>query len=125
MNPIRLRIAQATRKVEREPSRAQIEAGNHRKGHVVWNGMHVVVENPVGGERSGVDVHGKPRSTTMQHHYGYVRSTEGADGDPVDEFMGPATESEHVYIIDQRNPATVDSDKRKVTRSFRVCLVTR
>lgn len=52
-------IAQAANQVDRQPTDAQIEAGNYRKGHFPWNGMHLVIENPKGSVRSGTDAAGK------------------------------------------------------------------
>ncbi len=48
----------------------------HIKGHLSPHGMHIVIENPHGSTRSGTDADGKAWSSTMAHHYGYVRSTK-------------------------------------------------
>jgi RNA polymerase sigma factor (sigma-70 family) len=39
----------------------------------------------------------------MPADYGYIKRTEGADGDAVDVFIGPHRQSEMVYVIDQCN----------------------
>ncbi len=37
----------------------------------------------------------------MGAHYGYIKRSEGADGDAVDVFIGPHKESPIVFVIDQ------------------------
>ena len=73
-----------------EPTEGQKEAGNYAKGHVRIGGLDVSIENPAGSERSGVGRDGKPWSTTMEAHYGYIRGSEGRDGEtpfaPTTEF---------------------------------------
>jgi hypothetical protein len=79
------------------PTEAQAKAGNYPKGHVRFAGLDVSIENPAGSKR-------KPEWPTMQAHYGYVKGTEGADGDHVDVFLRPATPVDWdgtAYVIDQ------------------------
>ncbi|HWQ07699.1 MAG TPA: hypothetical protein VN436_01280, partial [Holophaga sp.] len=118
MNPVRLQIAQAARETDRHPSEGQIKAGNYRKGSFAWNGMQIVIENPQGSVRRGVDASGRAWETKMAHHYGYVRSSEGADGDPVDVFVGESPESERVFVVDQVDPETGAFDEHKVMVGF-------
>lgn len=84
-----------------EPTPAQIEAGNYKKGHVSILGLDVSIENPKGSTRSGTDPDGKEWSVTMNNHYGYIRKTQGADGDHVDVFVGPNPASQQVFVVDQ------------------------
>ncbi len=85
-----------------EPTQAQKEAGNYRKGHIKISGLDISVENPQGSVRSGVDESGKKWSTKMKSHYGYFKRTEGKDGDQVDTFIKPGTENvDKVYVVDQ------------------------
>lgn len=85
-----------------EPSQAQKEAGNYRKGHVNFDGLDLTIENPVGSERKGVDPNGQPWSVGMTAHYGYLKRSEGADGDQVDVYLAehPHTGAP-VYVFDQ------------------------
>ena len=87
-----------------EPTEAQKEAGNYRKGHARIHGLDIAIENPKGSIRSGTDSKGKKWEVEMHSHYGYIKKTEGADGDHVDVFVGPNPESEKVFIVDQINP---------------------
>lgn len=85
-----------------EPTEAQASAGNYAKGHVKIHGLDISIENPSGSTRSGTDETGKPWSTTLANHYGYIRRTEGADGVQVDAFIGPNPESDRVFVVNQR-----------------------
>jgi len=97
-----------------QPTDAQKDAGNYQKGHVSFQGLNVSIENPVGSDRSGIDKDGTPWSQTMQSHYGYIRGTEGNDGDHVDAFIGPNRASTQAYIIDQVHPSDGRFDEHKV-----------
>ncbi|GGI85829.1 hypothetical protein GCM10007978_24380 [Shewanella hanedai] len=101
-----------------EPSQAQKEAGNYKMGHVKVNGMDVSIENPKGSQRSGVDSDGMDWSVTMNQHYGYIKGTEGADGDHVDVFIGDSPQVDNVYIVDQIEPKSGKFDEHKVMIGF-------
>lgn len=112
-------IDRAARAADTAPTDAQKEAGNYTRGHVRLHGLDVTIENPKGSTRSGVDRHGKRWSVTMRHHYGYIKRTEGADGDHVDVFIGPHPESDLVFVIDQIRPDTGRFDEHKVVLGAR------
>lgn len=97
-----------------EPTPAQIAAGNYRKRAVAWRGLTISIENEPGSVRRGVDRGGVPWETRMLFPYGYVRGSEGLDGDHVDVFLGPDLDAPVVYVIDQMAPpdfARVDEQK--------------
>lgn len=80
-----------------EPSLAQIEAGNYKKGHVRIGGLDIAIENPAGSKR-------RPEWPTLMSHYGYIKRTEGNDGDHLDVFVKKGTPSDYsgpVYVVDQ------------------------
>ncbi len=85
------------------PTPAQAAAGNYRKGKVKIHGLDVSLETVKGAERTGVDEDGQSWAATMPADYGYIRRTEGADGDHVDVYVGDMPQSSQVFIIDQRN----------------------
>lgn len=66
-------------------------------------GLNIVVENPRGTFREGIDLNGDEWSVEMPHHYGYIKGYDGADGDEVDCFVGPNMRSRDVYVITQNN----------------------
>ncbi len=102
-----------------EPSQAQIEAGNYKKGHVNVQGLDISIENPTGSIRKGVDEDtGKEWSTEMKDHYGYIKRTEGKDGDQVDVFIGDSPESAKVFVVDQINQETGSFDEHKVMLGY-------
>lgn len=111
-------VAAAGERVEPDPSEAQIESGVYRKGHLKWEGLDLSIENPKGSERRGVDKGGKPWSVTLPADYGYIRRTEGADGDQVDFYMGPSPESRQVYVVDQVDAETGRFDEQKIMMGF-------
>lgn len=86
---------------EAQPSEAQKEAGNYRKAKINVQGLEISIENPRGTKRTGTDPKGEKWSVTMKSSYGYIRRTEGADGEHVDVFVGPKPDSDQVFIIDQ------------------------
>ena len=93
----------AAQSVDTEPTQAQKEAGNYKKGHVNVGGFDITIENPKGSERTGVDKKGNKWSVKMNNHYGYFKRTEGKDGDQIDVFLGDNPESEIVFVVDQVN----------------------
>lgn len=104
-------------KVDTNPSEAQKEAGNYKKGHVKINGFDVSIEQPAGSVRSGKDANGKEWSVTMNNTYGYIRGTESVDGDHIDVFLGPDMNSDMVYVVDQVN-TDGSFDEHKVMMGF-------
>lgn len=97
-----------------EPTEAQIEAGNYKKGHINLHGLDVTIENPKGSTRSGVGEGGKKWSVKMSAHYGYVKRTEGADGEQIDVYIGDKPESSKAFVVDQIDPKAGKFDEHKV-----------
>ncbi|MEG2599016.1 MAG: helicase-related protein, partial [Muribaculaceae bacterium] len=97
------------------PTEAQKEAGNYKKGHVKVGTFDITVENPKGSERSGTDANGNKWSVTMHNTYGYIRSTEGVDGDHIDVFISDDIDGwngHQVFVVDQYNEdGTFDEHK--------------
>lgn len=102
-------------KVDTNPTDAQKEAGNYKKGHIKIDGFDITIENPRGSERSGVDAGGNAWSVTMNNTYGYIRGTEGVDGDHIDVFLGDTGNG--VYVVDQVNEDG-SFDEHKVMYGF-------
>ncbi|MBE0508857.1 MAG: hypothetical protein IBX50_19405 [Marinospirillum sp.] len=102
-----------------DPSQAQYESGNYRKGHISLYGLRISIENPRGSTRSGTDPDGKEWSIAMSDHYGYINGSEGADGDHVDVYVGKANNSDMVYVVDQIDQKTGRFDEHKVMLGYR------
>lgn len=80
----------------------------------------VVIEQPLGSVRSGVDANGKAWETTMQNTYGYFGGTKGVDGDAIDVFLGndlDGWDGITVFVVDQYNPDG-SFDEHKVMLGF-------
>ncbi|HOP39920.1 MAG TPA: hypothetical protein PLI53_02645, partial [Geobacteraceae bacterium] len=101
-----------------EPTPAQAEAGNYKKGHVRLHGFDISIENPKGSTRKGVDENGKDWETRLAHHYGYIKGTVGKDKDHVDVFIGPKPESTRIFVVDQVEPNSGTFDEHKVLLGF-------
>lgn len=106
-------VAAAAAEAEPEPTEGQKQAGNYRMGHFRWNGLDITIENAKGSERRGTGPDGAEWSVTMPAAYGYIRRTEGADGDHVDVYIGDNPESDQVYIVDQQDADTGTFDEHK------------
>lgn len=96
-----------------EPTDAQKEAGNYKKGHINVQGLDISVENPKGSTRSGTREDGSTWSHEMSDHYGYVKRTTGADGEQIDVYIGPEPDAGTVYVVDQIDQGTGRFDEHK------------
>lgn len=104
--------------VDHAPSEAQKSAGNYRKEHVKFHGLDISIENKKGSTRSGKDTNGKSWSCVLPADYGYIKGTEGADGDHVDAYMGPDKNSKTVFIINQHDHKTDKFDEHKAMLGY-------
>lgn len=109
------KVAEAEKQVNTNPTEPQKEAGNYRKGHVQVGTFDVTIENPKGSVRSGIDADGNKWSVMMNNSYGYIRGTEGVDGDHIDVFLSDDIDGwngSHAFVIDQYNEdGTFDEHK--------------
>lgn len=105
-------------KVNTDPTPGQKMAGNYKKAHVKFHGLDISIENPKGSERSGVGKDGKEWHSTMLDHYGYIKRTEGADGDHIDVYLGGKMNSSRVYVIDQKDHDSGKFDEHKVMLGY-------
>lgn len=114
-NELGEKITAAEKETDTTPTEKQKEAGNYKKGHVQVGIFNITIENPKGSVRSGIDAEGNKWETIMQNTYGYIRGTEGVDGDHIDVFLSDNIDGwngARVFIIDQYNPdGTFDEHK--------------
>ena len=103
-----LRLKSAIDETETNPSDAQKESGNYKKGHIKFGGYDYTIENPKGSTRSGKDANGKEWKVTMHDTYGYIRGKFGKDGDHLDMFINDKADLDNwdgdVFVVDQVNP---------------------
>lgn len=102
-----LRLKDAIEETETNPSDAQKESGNYKKGHIKFGGYDYTIENPKGSTRSGKDADGKEWKVTMHDTYGYIRGKFGKDGDHLDMFINDKADLDNwngdVFVVDQVN----------------------
>lgn len=114
-NSTKSAVESASAEVETSPTETQKKAGNYKMGHVKVGAFDVTIENPKGSERSGTDANGKKWSVKMNNTYGYIRGTEGVDGDHIDVFLAEDMDKwdgKYVFVVDQYNPdGTFDEHK--------------
>lgn len=100
------------------PTEAQKHAGNYKKHHISFHGLPISIETPKGATREGKDPSGKVWRCKMPADYGYIKRTEGADGDHVDVFVGPDKDSRMVFIINQNDHRTGQFDEHKAMLAY-------
>jgi len=83
------------------------------QGETSFQGLEIAIENKKGSVRSGVDSDGKPWRTVMKAPYGYLKGTEGKDGEEVDVYVGPNKKAEFAFVVHQHkdNGKGFDEDK--------------
>ena len=113
--PLSEQISTASAEVDTNPTEAQKEAGNYKKGHVQVGTFDITIEQPQGSIRRGTDANGKHWESKMHNTYGYFRGTEGVDGDHIDVFLSNDIDGwngRKVFVVDQYNPdGTFDEHK--------------
>lgn len=68
-----------------------------------WQGLGISIESPAGSARQWYDPHEKRHGITMMlYDYGYIRGTDGVDGDKIDAYLGPHLDTaSSVYVVRQ------------------------
>lgn len=104
-----------------EPTEAQKAAGNYKMEHRRVDGYNISIGNAKGSVRRGTsknkDGNETPWETVMQNDYGYIRGTEGVDGDHIDVFLSDTPEEGDVFVVDQVNEDG-SFDEHKVMYGF-------
>ncbi len=119
-SPLSEKIATASAEVNTEPTEAQKEAGNYKKGHVQVGTFDITIEQPQGSVRKGTDADGKQWESKMNNTYGYIRGAVGVDGDHIDVFLSNDIDGwngRKVFVVDQYNPDG-SFDEHKVMLGF-------
>ena len=93
-------------------------SGYPLQGHTTFAGLKISIENRKGSIRRGVDSDGHKWAIKMNYDYGYIRGTEGVDGDHVDCYLGGNENARNVYIIHQKIPGTNTYDEDKCMLGF-------
>lgn len=118
--PLSAKIEAASAEVNTDPTEAQKEAGNYKKGHVQVGTFDITIEQPQGNVRKGTDADGKQWESKMNNTYGYIRGAVGVDGDHIDVFLSNDIDGwngRKVFVVDQYNPDG-SFDEHKVMLGF-------
>lgn len=118
--PLSAKIEAASAEVNTDPTEAQKEAGNYKKGHVQVGTFDITIEQPQGSVRKGTDSDGKQWESKMNNTYGYIRGAVGVDGDHIDVFLSNDIDGwngRKVFVVDQYNPDG-SFDEHKVMLGF-------
>lgn len=83
------------------PTEEQKRTSEYPKPRQDWHGLTIAIEQPAGTVRAGVDETGRAWRTEFRYAYGEFLDTQGADGDPVDVFVGLTPDAPEVYIVRQ------------------------
>ncbi len=86
-----------------------------------FRGLKISIETDKGELRHWYNPHNKEKGyTKMTNAYGYIRRTEGVDGDHVDVYVGPHLDAPFVYIVHQmKAPDFTEYDEDKCMLGFR------
>lgn len=114
----------ATQRIHPENTAAEIGAMRGRYAHIDWRpegdrySFDIALENASGGVRRGKTDTGEDYEAKMPVDYGYVKGTKGADGQPIDVFMGPVVDSPEVFIINTKDTENGRFDEHKFMLGF-------
>lgn len=97
-----------------------LKAAYTLQGRTEFQGLKISIENKKGSERKWYDLNNKESgSTKMYCDYGYIRMTEGVDGDHVDVYLGPNENAEFAYVVHQmKAPEFKQYDEDKCMLGF-------
>lgn len=89
-------------------------------GTIVWPGLpRILVETAAGQARHwGGGAAQGGGSTQMLMHYGEFEGTTGADGDPIDVYVGPERGAPFAFVVHQQHPGDRTYDEDKVLLGF-------
>jgi hypothetical protein len=93
-------------------------SGHELEDRYKFAGFNISVENKKGSTRSGTDKDGHKWSVFINWDYGYIRGSEGVDGDHYDCYIGPNEGAKNVYIVNQQDPVTKEFDEQKAMLGF-------
>lgn len=93
--------------------------GHKLQGQTEVQGLPIAIENKAGSIRRGTDKDGHEWETKMQAPYGYLVGTKGADGEPVDCYVGPDKEAPNAFVVHQNKSDGTGYDEDKVILAVR------
>ncbi len=103
-------------------SRGRVKAANRKlHGRTKFRNLRISIENRKGSYRHWYDTNaGKAGKTKQLYPYGYIRMSEGMDGDHIDCYVGPHEDAKYVYAITTNKAPDFDKeDEQKCMLGFR------
>ena len=73
------------------------------------------IDCPAGCTATGTDSEGNPWERVQSVNYGEIINTEGGDGEAIDVFLGPDTNAQWVFIINQTKGPAKNVDPQVLT----------
>ena len=107
-----------------EPEMDKLKAGEYKKADIKIAGLVILIENPYGTIRKGVDKDGNKWECELKDNYGEIANVEGADGDFIDVFIRPHLNQKEldglnkVFVIDQIKPDSGKFDEHKIVLGY-------
>ena len=97
-----------------------MEKGRKIVRKIDFHGLQISIETDKGQTRHWYDPFADKHGETKNlYPYGYVRRTEGEDGEQVDIYVGPDEDSTTLYIVHQlKAPDFEEFDEEKVMAGF-------
>ena len=114
-----LKVSTMLRKEKEGTLYKYTKLGYTLQGHTDVQGLNVAIENRKGSVRKGTDSDGHEWKTKMKHPYGYLVGTKGADGEPVDAYVGPDRAAPNAFVVHQHKDTGKGYDEDKVMLGFK------
>ncbi|CAL9980449.1 hypothetical protein VPHK356_0042 [Vibrio phage K356] len=89
-------INQSAQNTAHDAPQQDLVRDEYIKGNVLYQGIAIAIENPVGSVRRG-----DGWETRFTSHYGEIIDSMGNDGDGVDVFIGDNPDSQYVLVVNQ------------------------
>ncbi len=113
------RMAKSGRGYDKLPERVKKSVAYKLQGRTEFQGLKISIENRKGSVRRWFDPHGNEKGSTKMHWgYGYIRGTEGTDGDHVDVYIGPNPQASHAFVVNQMKKPGNSKDDGKAWTEF-------
>ncbi|CAL9979288.1 hypothetical protein VPHK469_0042 [Vibrio phage K469] len=90
-------INNAAQQTMHDAPQHDLERDEYVKGNVLFQGLPIAIENPIGSVRRG-----DGWETRFTSHYGEIIGSLGNDNDGVDVFIGPDANSDYVLCVNQQ-----------------------
>ena len=81
---------------------SRLNEGDKVAKTVEFQGLSIKIDRPVGFVQKGKNKDGEEWEREYLFDYGFIKGTEGGDGEDLDVFVGPDSDASEVYIVSQK-----------------------